>query len=173
MDHYKVLGVSIGATPAAIRTAYRRLALALHPDRAGEASKESFQKIAIAYEVLSDAAKRARYDDRLTLEQQGARASRPTATGAPSRELLPRVSGAIRSLIAGGILDRIRGDLYRIHLTREEADRGGYIVISTSPPNQLTHWITIPPGTRTGDVFTSVVRAGELRSALEVKALVL
>ena len=72
MDHYEVLGVTMSASAAAIRSAYRRLALALHPDRAGEESKEAFQKIALAYEVLSDRARRARYDDRLTREQQGA-----------------------------------------------------------------------------------------------------
>ena len=172
MDHYKVLGVTMSATAAAIRTAYRRLALALHPDRAGEESKEAFQKIALAYEVLADPAKRARYDDRLTREQQAASGPRTTQRSGPL-DVLPRVSGAMRSLLAGGVLDRISGDLFRIHLTREEADRGGYVVISTSPPHQFTHWITVPPGARTGDIFSSVVRVGEARSVVELKALVL
>jgi len=172
MDHYRVLGLSMSASAAAIRTAYRRLARALHPDRAGEQSKEAFQKIALAYEVLSDPAKRARYDDRLALGVAGQRRPTKPATAA-KRDVLPRISGALRTLIAAGLVSRIKGDLYRIHLTREEADSGGFIVISTSPPNQLAHWFTVRPGTITGDTFISVVRTGEERSVLELKALVL
>lgn len=172
MDHYRVLGVTMSATAAAIRTAYRRLALALHPDRAGEDSKEAFQRIALAYEVLSDPKKRARYDDRLARATAGRTRPAPAAR-ATKLDVLPRISGALRSLIAAGLVARISGDLYRIHLTKEEANEGGYIVISTSPPNQLAHWFTVRPGTVTGDTFISVVRAGDTRSVLELKALVL
>jgi len=172
MDHYRLLGLSMSASAAAIRTAYRRLARALHPDRAGEQSKEAFQKIALAYEVLSDPAKRARYDDRLARGVAGRTRPSKSAAGG-KRDVLPRISGALRTLIAAGLVDRISGDLYRIHLTRDEANSGGYIVISTSPPNQLAHWFTVQPGTITGDRFMSVVRVGDSRSVLELKALVL
>ena len=171
MNHYEVLGVPISASAATIRTAYRRLALALHPDRAGRESTDAFRKIAAAYEVLSDPIKRARYDERLTRSAAGR--TRPASDRPPSRELLPRISGALRSLIAAGVVARISGDLYRIHLTREEADRGGFITISTSPPKQFAHWFTVPPGTVTGDTFISVVRTGDQRSVVELKALVL
>lgn len=63
-DHYTMLGVSRAASQSDIRKAYRKLALKWHPDRnAGDRSAESrFKEISAAYEVLSDASKRAKYD---------------------------------------------------------------------------------------------------------------
>jgi molecular chaperone DnaJ len=64
-DYYEVLGVPRDADDAAIRNAFRQLALKYHPDRnkAPEAA-ERFKRIAEAYAVLSDAKKRAEYDAR-------------------------------------------------------------------------------------------------------------
>ncbi|WP_279426335.1 J domain-containing protein [Anaeromyxobacter terrae] len=64
-DYYEVLGVARDAGEAAIKDAFRRLALQYHPDRnkAPEA-EERFKEIAEAYAVLSDPRKRADYDAR-------------------------------------------------------------------------------------------------------------
>ena len=64
-DLYAVLGVARAATGAEIRRAYRRLALAHHPDRAGAASAETFARIAEAYHMLSDPTARTAYDAHL------------------------------------------------------------------------------------------------------------
>ncbi|MDJ0975809.1 MAG: molecular chaperone DnaJ [Planctomycetota bacterium] len=63
-DYYEVLGVSRDADAKAIKTAYRRLALKLHPDKnpGDTKAEELFKEAAEAYEVLSDPQKRARYD---------------------------------------------------------------------------------------------------------------
>ena len=63
-DYYEVLGISKNATAAEIKKAYRKKALQYHPDKnPGDSSaEEKFKKSAEAYEVLSDADKKARYD---------------------------------------------------------------------------------------------------------------
>ncbi|MCB1790073.1 MAG: molecular chaperone DnaJ, partial [Gammaproteobacteria bacterium] len=65
-DYYDVLGVAKNASEAEIKKAYRRLAMKHHPDRnTGDKSAEaesSFKEAKEAYEVLSDAQKRAAYD---------------------------------------------------------------------------------------------------------------
>ncbi|MBA1291010.1 MULTISPECIES: molecular chaperone DnaJ [Pseudomonas] len=63
-DYYEVLGVERGASEADLKKAYRRLAMKHHPDRnpGDKASEESFKEANEAYEVLSDASKRAAYD---------------------------------------------------------------------------------------------------------------
>ena len=63
-DYYDILGVSRSADEKEIRQAYRRLARQHHPDvnPGDEAAAERFKNINAAYEVLSDADKRARYD---------------------------------------------------------------------------------------------------------------
>jgi molecular chaperone DnaJ len=63
-DYYEVLGVSKSATDAELKKAYRKLALQYHPDKNPDdkAAEEKFKEAAEAYEILSDADKRARYD---------------------------------------------------------------------------------------------------------------
>jgi DnaJ-class molecular chaperone len=65
-DYYEVLSVPRTATRDEIRKAYRKLALKWHPDRhsgkAQAAAEERFKRISEAWEVLSDADSRKRYD---------------------------------------------------------------------------------------------------------------
>ncbi|MFO8006641.1 MAG: molecular chaperone DnaJ [Candidatus Brocadiia bacterium] len=63
-DYYEVLGVERDASEAEIKKAYRKLALEYHPDRNPDKPEaaDRFKEAAEAYQVLSDADKRARYD---------------------------------------------------------------------------------------------------------------
>lgn len=64
-DYYEVLGVSKGATPDEIKSAYRKLARQHHPDvstESKEVAEEKFKEISEAYEVLYDPEKRKMYD---------------------------------------------------------------------------------------------------------------
>jgi len=60
-DHYQTLGVGEGAGPDEIKKAYRRLANQHHPDKGGDQAR--FKDISVAYDVLSNAQKKAEYDN--------------------------------------------------------------------------------------------------------------
>jgi DnaJ-class molecular chaperone len=82
-DPYETLGVERSASPDAIQKAYRRLAKKLHPDlNAGnKESEERFKELSVAYGLLSDADKRARYDRaRSTPREPKSRGSASTRT---------------------------------------------------------------------------------------------
>ncbi|MES1221380.1 MAG: DnaJ domain-containing protein, partial [Bacteroidota bacterium] len=63
-DYYEVLGISKNASQDEIKKAYRKVAMQFHPDRnpGDKAAEEKFKEAAEAYEVLSDADKKAQYD---------------------------------------------------------------------------------------------------------------
>lgn len=63
-DYYDILGVGKSASADEIRKSYRKLAMQYHPDRNPDdkTAEDKFKECAQAYEVLSDADKRARYD---------------------------------------------------------------------------------------------------------------
>jgi tetratricopeptide (TPR) repeat protein len=76
--HYEVLGLGRGASPAEIRTAYRKLVLKNHPDRAKDkGAAERFIRIQEAYEVLKDPQRRGSYDRILEMRDRPAAKPKP------------------------------------------------------------------------------------------------
>eukprot|EP00747_Dinoflagellata_sp_TGD_P030086 gnl/TRDRNA2_/TRDRNA2_134389_c0_seq1.p1 gnl/TRDRNA2_/TRDRNA2_134389_c0~~gnl/TRDRNA2_/TRDRNA2_134389_c0_seq1.p1 ORF type:complete len:524 (+),score=118.85 gnl/TRDRNA2_/TRDRNA2_134389_c0_seq1:186-1757(+) len=64
-DYYAILGVSRDADAAEVKTAYYKLSKQWHPDKNTDDKRKAtrmFQKVAEAYQVLSDPAARAKYD---------------------------------------------------------------------------------------------------------------
>lgn len=74
-DYYEILGVDKSVSEADLKKAYRRVAMKFHPDRnpGDKESEEKFKEANEAYEVLSDAQKRAAYDQygHAGMNQQG------------------------------------------------------------------------------------------------------
>ena len=74
-DLYATLGVDPSADADAVRRAYRKLAVRWHPDKNPDDSATAevmFKKVSAAYEVLSDARKRAAYDGECARRRAGA-----------------------------------------------------------------------------------------------------
>lgn len=129
-DYYEVLGVPRNASAAEIKKAYRRLAMKYHPDRnQGDASsEEKFKEVGEAYEILSDAEKKAAYD------QYGHAGVNPNMRGGPEGfggfaeafgDIFGDIFGSGRGG-RGGPQQAYRGaDLsYAMEITLEEAARG-------------------------------------------------
>ncbi len=94
MSLYDILGVAADATQAAIKAAFRSLAQKNHPDKAG-GSKERMQDIQKAYDILSDEARRARYDE------SGATDQPPTPRDLAVAELAKLVAAMMEHLDKG------------------------------------------------------------------------
>jgi molecular chaperone DnaJ len=70
-DYYKILGIEKNATADEVKKAFKKAAMQYHPDRPGGDEKK-FKEVNEAYQVLSDAQKRSRYDQfGSDFEQQG------------------------------------------------------------------------------------------------------
>jgi len=177
-NFYVLLGVSQDASDAAIRKAYRRLAKEYHPDTAREPAPEKFQELQAAFETLSDAERRRRYDEDLVRsERMGPLAwsfVRSPAAGDLRRPILP-------ASLSGEIL-----------LTAAEAAAGGVLPLEVPLPTtcdacqgtggfvfdcercegegkierRLPVPLRIPAGVREGTVFQVVTDEPAVRSVL-------
>lgn len=97
-DYYKILGVDKDAGDADIKKAYRRLAIQTHPDKNPDdpQAEARFKDVGEAYETLSDAQKRQRYDSGVDLEDPmdgfgGAGAGASPFGGAGGAQIDPEV----------------------------------------------------------------------------------
>lgn len=100
-QHYVVLGLTPDATPAQIKAAYRKLAKTAHPDAGGD--RKAWDAILLAYEVLSDAPRRAKYDA----------TGDDTQTPDPEAQERAQVAAAVRQIISG-VLSQSRDDPGRV-----------------------------------------------------------
>ena len=140
-DYYDVLGVSRTASADEIKKSYRRLAMKHHPDRNKDeaAAEGKFKEAKEAYEVLSDADKRATYD---RFGHEGLTQRRGGAGGGFGAEGFGDIFGDVFGDIFGGGRQRgaqvFRGaDLgYELRLDLEKAVRGDSVTIDV--PTQVS-----------------------------------
>jgi molecular chaperone DnaJ len=69
-DYYRLLGVPRTASASTIRRAFRKLARQYHPDAGAGSSPDLFREIQAAYETLTDADRRRRYDEALGRQER-------------------------------------------------------------------------------------------------------
>ena len=123
-DYYEVLGVGRDAGDEDLKKAYRRLAMKYHPDRnrEGKEAEDKFKEAKEAYEVLSDAHKRAAYDRFGHAGVNAGGAGGAGFGGAGFRDIFDEVFGDIFGARAGGQRVYRGADLrYELTLSLEEA----------------------------------------------------
>lgn len=84
-DPYTVLGLSLDAAPAAIRSSYKKLILQCHPDKVHDESLRDekaaqFQKVQEAYELLIDTRRKRKYDEEQVKKAEAAAKPQTTHT---------------------------------------------------------------------------------------------
>lgn len=127
-DYYEVLGISRDADENEIKKAYRKLAMKYHPDRnAGDTkAEEKFKEAKEAYEILSDASKRAAYDQygHAGVDTSAAGAGHAQGFGDAFSDIFGDIFGMRGG--GGGRSNVHRGaDLrYNLEITLEQAARG-------------------------------------------------
>jgi DnaJ-class molecular chaperone len=170
-DPYQTLGVTRDASEETLRAAYRKLAKRFHPDHnAGRPeAAERFKTIAAAYDLLSDPAKRARFD-RGEIDAQGhetARASPWGGGGRPGRGRGANHAGVPHGGFTAEDLDTLFGQgfggdrfggagagrdmQYNVTVTFREAASGAVRRVLLPDGRELD--VTIPPGVRDGHVL--------------------
>ena len=132
-DYYETLGVNRDASEDELKKAYRKMAMKYHPDRNPDnpAAEAHFKEAKEAYETLSDAQKRAAYDQygHSAFEAGGMGGGNPFGGGAGAQgfdfsDIFGDIFGGGRG--GGGRSSAQRGsDLrYNLEITLEEAARG-------------------------------------------------
>lgn len=168
-DPYQILGVSKSATADEIKSAYRKLAKKLHPDvNPGRKDiEQKFKDVTAAYDLLSDAPKRARYD-RGEIDAQGQERgfggggqqwrnysqaggdpfAQYGAGGVNMEDILSEFFGAARGKKRGGP-QRGADVTYSLAVPFVEACLGGKRRVTLSSGKTID--VTVPPGTNEGD----------------------
>jgi molecular chaperone DnaJ len=127
-DYYEVLGVHRNASDTEIKKAYRKLALRYHPDKnpGDKQSEEMFKEAGEAYEVLSDAQRRAQYDQfgHAGLGSGGFSSGFGFGTGTPFGDIFSDIFGDIFGGQQRGRGRRGEDLLYNLEISFEEAAFG-------------------------------------------------
>jgi DnaJ-class molecular chaperone len=171
-DFYEVLGVARDADGAALKSAFRKLAMQLHPDRnPGDATAElRFKEINEAYEILKDPQKRAAYDRFGHQAFEGNSGGAGAAGFSSFADIFDEFFGDFRGAAGGGARrsGRERGsDLrYNLEITLEEAFVGKTVEVEV--PTSVTCDVCSGSGAKPGSspkTCTTCNGAGRVRAS--------
>jgi molecular chaperone DnaJ len=126
-DFYEVLGVSRDADGAAIKSAYRKLAMEFHPDRNGgcKDNEAKFKAISRAYDCLKDPQKRAAYDRYGHAAFENGGGAGPGAGFSDLGDIFESIFGSAFGGAAGQRQQRRGADLrYDMEISLDEAFHG-------------------------------------------------
>jgi DnaJ-class molecular chaperone len=176
-DPYAVLGVKREGTQDEIRKAYRQLAKKLHPDLnpGDKAAEEKFKQVSVAYDLLGDPEKRARFDrgeidasgqerprERYYRDFHGADAEPHVYSSHGGFADFMESEDILRDVFGRGGEGRIRlrgqDALYRLPVEFLEALNGATKRITL--PDGGTLDVVIPPGTRDKQVLRLRAKGG-------------
>ena len=141
-DYYALLGVDVHADDDAIRRAWRKLALEHHPDRAGSHATEWFQRLSVAYSVISDPVARRAYDKRRGIPTKPPQPPPPADVTPPPVDVTPppvrkapgimitRLSRNLDILRAMGRANIAEDGIIDLFLEEEEWTEGGMVSVA-------------------------------------------
>ncbi len=155
-DLYEVLGVNRDASEDEMKKAYRKLAMKYHPDRNpdNKEAEEKFKEVKEAYEILTDANKRAAHD---RYGHEGVNPSMGGAGGQGFEGFADAFGDIFGDIFGGGGGGRGRSNVYRgadlrynLEITLEEAARGAdkTIRIPAQEECDTCHGSGAKPGTQ-------------------------
>ena len=139
VDYYVLLGISRNASSEQIKKAFHKKARECHPDHAGPKGIEAFRLITRAYEILSDADKRAEYDKGFQPIASIKDLYNRRREGKKIMEIMLPTAPAVK---------QIGPDMYMaIEVSKEVLKIGGSVTI-TLPRNQTEFILHIPPNAK-------------------------
>ncbi|MDY0038829.1 MAG: DnaJ domain-containing protein [Desulforhabdus sp.] len=150
-DHYALLGVSRTEDTDGIRTAFRRLAKAYHPDVAGREETGHFQEITEAYCTLRDPESRREYNRNLRLQEQQERVGSKAGAAVSVRSkvvIQPQETSTRQGVPTTAVFEHFLNDLFgpgplrnphpvadlEVILSPLEAKTGGLLAVPVSEP---------------------------------------
>jgi DnaJ-class molecular chaperone len=156
-DYYAILGVGKTATSQQIQKAYRRRAVQTHPDKVPNNDRRAFDKVAEAYDILSDDTKRATYD------RFGKRGLDSTAEGRPpssfTEDIFRSFFGSQFSNYRNSQQPHNRTVRYQLEVTLEDLYNGIQKNVIVTEPSQKKVQVSIERGMLSGQ---AIVLSGEM-----------